>query len=188
MRTRLTLADARRIAVRAQLLDAQRPADLLQVVDRLTMLQLDPTAAIAPNADLVAYTRLGSSYRPEHLVQAVERDRTLFEHRGQVVEAEPIVVNIRPMASLPLHLADAEHGARAGFTQPALAALGHLGGDGLPALARCGQRSALPPVVDAQGREVRGAPLHQVASGSCGSRRCPRRMRLSTQNSGPDSA
>ncbi|MDO8392428.1 MAG: crosslink repair DNA glycosylase YcaQ family protein [Actinomycetota bacterium] len=106
MGTRLTIDDARRIAVRAQLLDAQRPTDLLHVVDRLTMLQLDPTTAIAPNADLVAYTRLGSIYRPEHLVQAVERDRTLFEHRGQVVETEPIVVNVRPMASLPLHLAD----------------------------------------------------------------------------------
>jgi len=106
VRSRLTLADARRIAVRAQLLDAQRPTDLLEMVDRLTMLQLDPTAAIAPNADLVAYTRLGGSYRPEHLAQAVERERTLFEHRGQVVETEPIVVNIRPIASLPLHLAD----------------------------------------------------------------------------------
>jgi hypothetical protein len=76
------------------------------MVDRLTMLQLDPTAAIAPNADLVAYTRLGGTYRPEHLTQAIERDRTLFEHRGQVVEVEPIVVNIQPMASLALHLAD----------------------------------------------------------------------------------
>ena len=106
MRTGLTIDEARRIAVRAQLLDADRPTDLLAMVDRLTMLQLDPTAAIAPNADLVAYTRLGASYRPEHLTRAIERDRTLFEHRGQVVEVEPIVVNIQPMASLALHLAD----------------------------------------------------------------------------------
>ena len=58
----LTLEEARRIAVRAQLLDAPRPTDLLEVVDRLTMLQLDPTAAIAPSADLVAWSRLGSAY------------------------------------------------------------------------------------------------------------------------------
>ena len=106
MHRRLTLDAARRIAVRAQLLDAARPTSLLAVVERLTMLQLDPTAAIAPNADLVAYTRLGDSYRPEHLTQAVERDRTLFEHRGQVVEREPVLVTVRAMADLPLHLAD----------------------------------------------------------------------------------
>jgi len=34
------------------------------VVRHLTLLQLDPTAAIAPNADLVAWSRLGSSYSP----------------------------------------------------------------------------------------------------------------------------
>jgi uncharacterized protein YcaQ len=52
----------RRIAVRAQLLDSERPAGLLDLVRRLTLLQIDPTAAIAPNADLVAWSRLGSSY------------------------------------------------------------------------------------------------------------------------------
>ena len=58
---RLTKRQARRIAVRAQLLDAPRPTDLLSVVHRLTLLQIDPTAAIAPSADLVAWSRLGSA-------------------------------------------------------------------------------------------------------------------------------
>jgi uncharacterized protein YcaQ len=94
---RLTKQDARRIAVRAQLLDAPRPTDLLTVVQRLTLLQVDPTAAIAPNADLVAWSRLGSSYRPAQLREELEQERTLFEHNAL----------IRPMSDLGLYLAGA---------------------------------------------------------------------------------
>jgi uncharacterized protein YcaQ len=94
---RLTKAQARRIAVRAQLLDANRPTDLLSVVRQLTLLQIDPTAAIAPSADLVAWSRLGSAYQPADLEQAVEQDRTLFELDAMV----------RPMSDLGLYLADA---------------------------------------------------------------------------------
>jgi uncharacterized protein YcaQ len=94
---RLTKRQARQIAVRAQLLDAPRPKTLLEVVKRLTLLQVDPTAAIAPNADLVAWSRLGSSYRPEELKQALEVDRSLFEFNAL----------IRPMSDLGLYLAGA---------------------------------------------------------------------------------
>src|SRR3954463_2768934 len=93
----LTKAQARRIAVRAQLLGAPRPTDLLSVVRQLTLLQIDPTAAIAPSADLVAWSRLGSSYQPAHLTQALEVDRTLFERDALV----------RPIEDLGLHLAGA---------------------------------------------------------------------------------
>jgi len=75
---RLTKTQARRIAVRAQLLDAPRPTELLAVVQQLTLLQLDPTAVVAPSADLVAWSRLGSVYQPAQLQQALEKDRTLF--------------------------------------------------------------------------------------------------------------
>ena len=61
------------------------------------MLQVDPTAAIAPSADLVAWSRLGSAYRPDHLRQALEQDRTLFEHNALV----------RPMSDVGLYLAGA---------------------------------------------------------------------------------
>ena len=87
---RLTKAQARRVAVRAQLLDAPRPTALVEVVQRLTLLQIDPTAAIAPSADLVAWSRLGSTYRPADLRQALEEDRTLFEQNALV----------RPMSDL----------------------------------------------------------------------------------------
>jgi uncharacterized protein len=94
---RLTKAEARRIAVRAQMLDANRPTDLVAVVKQLTLLQIDPTAAIAPSADLVAWSRLGSTYEPSQLKQAVEEDRTLFELDAMV----------RPMSDLGLYLAGA---------------------------------------------------------------------------------
>jgi uncharacterized protein len=94
---RLTRAQARRLAVRAQLLDAPRPTELVDVVQRLTLLQVDPTAAIARSADLVAWSRLGSAYRPDHLKQALEQDRTLFELDAMV----------RPISDLGLYLAGA---------------------------------------------------------------------------------
>lgn len=92
----LSPGDARRIAVRAQLLDT-RPAgdDLLDVVRRLTLLQIDQTAAVAPSADLVLWSRLGSSYRPAELTRALEK-RTLLELRGM----------IRPREDLSLYRAE----------------------------------------------------------------------------------
>lgn len=94
---RLTKEDARRVAVRAQLLDAPRPRDLLAVVKRLTLLQLDPTAAVAPSADLVLWSRLGPAYRPDELKRALEVDRTLFE----------LDALVRPVGDLGLYLAGA---------------------------------------------------------------------------------
>ena len=84
--------------MRAQLLDAPRPTELLTVVQRLTLLQIDPTAAIAPSADLVAWSRLGSAYRPADLKQALEEEGTLFEHNALV----------RPIGDLGLYLAGAD--------------------------------------------------------------------------------
>jgi uncharacterized protein len=94
----LSRRDARRVAVRAQLLDSPRPTDLLDVVRRLTLLQIDPTAAIAPNADLVAWSRLGSSYSPADLDAALA-DRSLLELQAM----------IRPSEDLALYRADMAH-------------------------------------------------------------------------------
>jgi uncharacterized protein YcaQ len=63
----------------------------------LTLLQIDPTAAVAPSADLVSWSRLGPSYRPGQLTEALEEDRTLFE----------LDALIRPMDDLGLYLAGA---------------------------------------------------------------------------------
>lgn len=81
--------------MRAQLLDGRRPTDLVGVVRKLTLVQIDPTAAVAPNADLVLWSRLGGAHSPQDLKRALEQDRTLFE----------LDALIRPMDDLPLFLA-----------------------------------------------------------------------------------
>jgi uncharacterized protein YcaQ len=93
----LSRTDARRIAVRAQLLDAARPAGLPDVVRHLTLLQLDPVAAIAPNAHLVAWSRLGSSYSQAELGSALA-DRTLLELRAMIRPGEDLALYRADMA------------------------------------------------------------------------------------------
>ena len=93
----LSRADARRIAVRAQLLDSSRPAGLLDVVRRLTLLQIDPVAAVAPSADLVAWSRLGSSYAPAELDAAL-KSRTLLELQAMIRPAEDLALYRADMA------------------------------------------------------------------------------------------
>jgi len=56
-------------------------------VRRLTFLQLDPTAAVAPNAHLVAWSRLGSSYSPAAL-DAACAERSLIELNALIRPAE----------------------------------------------------------------------------------------------------
>jgi uncharacterized protein YcaQ len=91
----LSRAEARRIAVRAQLLDAAPPDGLLDLVHGLTLLQYDQTAAVAPNAHHIAWSRLGPAYSPADLTGALA-SRELIELQGL----------IRPAADLALFLAD----------------------------------------------------------------------------------
>ncbi len=97
---RLTKDEARRIAIHAQLLDVPRPSDIVDVVDRLTFLQIDPTAAIAPSAHLVLWSRLGSSYDRADLTRALERDRALVE----------TIAYIRTPGDLPAVIAEVQQG------------------------------------------------------------------------------
>lgn len=94
MTTRLTLDQARRIAVRAQLLDAQRPGDVVEVAEQIGEIKIDPTATIAPCEHTVLWSRIGWSYEAGQLRKAVEGDRLLFELGGA----------FRPMSMLPLLL------------------------------------------------------------------------------------
>lgn len=93
----LTPRQARRIAVRAQLLAADRPHDVLDTVRRLGFLQVDLTRVVAQHADLALWCRLGSAYEPEHLDELVGN--------GAVVELK---ASLRPSEDIALFRADME--------------------------------------------------------------------------------
>jgi uncharacterized protein YcaQ len=87
----LTGAEARRIAVRAQLLDLPRPTDVLAVVRQLTLLQADQTKVVAPNAQLVLWSRIGSAYDPDELADLLAA-RELIELDGMIRTADDIAL------------------------------------------------------------------------------------------------
>ncbi len=96
----LTRADARRIALRAQLLTAERPTDLVETVRRLTLLQIEPTSAVAPSAELVLWSRLGSSFARDELWDAVAEQRLIELHQRLLVP-EDIALFRAEMAQWP---------------------------------------------------------------------------------------
>ena len=95
MTHQLSRADARRIAVLAQLLSADRPADFELMVEHLTLLQAEPTAAVAPSAQVVTWTRLGERSRPRDVGDALAE--------GSLIELHSM---LRPAADLKLYRAE----------------------------------------------------------------------------------
>ena len=86
----VSVEEARRIAVRAQLLDGSA-TDVLSIVRHLGFLQLDPISSVAPPQQLVLWSRLG-------VVDRDELDRLLWEER-QLVEWNAF---LWPVEDLPL--------------------------------------------------------------------------------------
>ena len=86
--------EARRIAVRAQLLDGSARG-VLSTVRRLGFLQIDTVTTVAPPQHLVLYSRLGPRYDRARL------DRLLWKTR-QLFEADAFIY---PIEDLPLVLA-----------------------------------------------------------------------------------
>ena len=96
----LSRADARRIAVRAQWLTKPRPTDLVETVRQVWMLQLEPTKAVAPSAELVLWSRLGSGFDPQDLSDALAEQR-LIELKQTVRVPEDIALLRAEMGELP---------------------------------------------------------------------------------------
>jgi uncharacterized protein YcaQ len=83
--------EARRIAVRAQLLDGSAKS-VLDTVRRLGFLQIDPISTVAPPQYLVPWSRLGP-YDPAELDRLLWEDKKLFEWGAFIwpIEDLPIV-------------------------------------------------------------------------------------------------
>ena len=80
---------ARRVAVRAQLLDGTATG-VEETVRRLGFLQLDPISAVAPAQHLVLWARLGRSYDPAELDRLLWEQRKLIEWDAFVYPAEDL--------------------------------------------------------------------------------------------------
>lgn len=87
----VTKEAARRIAVRAQLLDGSA-TDLLDTVRKLGFLQIDPIAIAARPQDLVPFSRLGP-FDTGELDKLLWEDRVLFEYDAFIypIESLPVI-------------------------------------------------------------------------------------------------
>src|SRR5881409_3258318 len=85
---KVSLAEARRIAVRAQLLDGSA-TNVLDTVRRLGYLQVDPISSVAPPQYLVLWSRLWPYDRAE-LDRLLWEERKLFEWRAFIWPAEDL--------------------------------------------------------------------------------------------------
>jgi uncharacterized protein YcaQ len=84
------IEEARRIAVRAQLLDGSARG-VLDTVRRLGFLQMDPISAVAPPQYLVLWSRLGP-YDPAELDRLLWEERRLFEYDAFIYPIEDLPI------------------------------------------------------------------------------------------------
>jgi uncharacterized protein YcaQ len=86
----VSLAQARRIAVRSQLLDGSA-TDVLETVRRLGSLQIDPISAVAPPQYLVLWSRIDGFDRAE-LDRLLWEERKLLEWRAFIYPIEDLAL------------------------------------------------------------------------------------------------
>jgi uncharacterized protein YcaQ len=88
----VTREEARRIAVRSQLLDGSA-TNVLDTVRQIGFLQIDPITTVAPPQHLVLWSRLGSAYDRAELDRLLWHERSLVEWRAFIwpIEALPLL-------------------------------------------------------------------------------------------------
>jgi hypothetical protein len=92
----VTPEQARRIAVRGQLLDGSATS-VLETVRRLGFLQMDPIATVARPQELVLFSRLGLFERAE-LERLLWKERKLFEYDAFIYPTEDLPLQRARMA------------------------------------------------------------------------------------------
>jgi len=97
----ISLQRARRLAVTAQLLSAPRPRSILEVIEKLGSVQMDPTRTVARTEHLVLWSRLGRRFRVEELERLLWQDRSLFEYRAFILPTSQFSVHRETMRRYP---------------------------------------------------------------------------------------
>ena len=87
--TAVSVSQARRIAVRAQLLDGSATS-IIDTVRRLGFLQIDTVSTVAPPQQLVLWSRLGDALDPSELDRLLFEDKQLFEWRAFIYSIEDL--------------------------------------------------------------------------------------------------
>ena len=111
----LSLEDARRVAVAAQLLDGSAPGSVTEVVRALGSVQVDPVAAVARAERMVLFSRLGP-FDVQELAAALERGE-LYEYWAHIVPTSDFGIHREAMRRYPRG-----EGARARYVREWLAA------------------------------------------------------------------
>ena len=97
--TKVNLSRARQIAVESQLLSAPRPKGILETIEQLGSVQMDPTNAVARTELLVLWSRLGA-YDVAELRRLLD-ERELFEYWAFIVPASDLDLHRETMRRFP---------------------------------------------------------------------------------------
>ena len=97
----LSLTDARRLVVMAGQLAGPRPGSLLEVVERLGQVQVDPTAVVERAERLTLFSRFGAYDRDELRRMLEEPPRRLFEYVAHLISVEDLPLHRPAMRRYP---------------------------------------------------------------------------------------
>jgi len=97
---RLSMKDARRLAVEGAYLLAPQPTGILEIVERLYGLQIDPTAVVARSEQLVLWSRLGP-YDTTELDRLRFEEHSIFEYVAFIVPRADYVIHRETMRRSP---------------------------------------------------------------------------------------
>jgi uncharacterized protein len=96
----LSLPEARRLAVLGAGLAQAQAGSILEVVERLGRLQMDPTSAVARSEHLVLWSRLGA-YDVDELRRLLWDERRLFEFWAFIVPTSDYAIHRETMRRFP---------------------------------------------------------------------------------------